>query len=73
MKDFLLWLFTAEHIFTLVTVILSGLISWAISAEYFKKSNRDALRANVLYPIKRLLSESRSWKNYNNQIGRAHV
>ena len=54
MKDFLLWLFTAEHIFTLVTVILSGLISWAISAEYFKKSNRDALRANVLYPIKLL-------------------
>ena len=68
MKDFLLWLFTAEHIFTLVTVILSGLISWAISAEYFKKSNRDALRANVLYPIKRLLSESRSWKNYNNLV-----
>lgn len=68
MKVFLLWLFTAEHVFTLVTVILSGLISWIISAEYFKKSNRDALRANVLYPIKRLLSEPRSWKNYNNLV-----
>lgn len=49
MKDFLLWLFTAEHIFTLVTVILSGLISWAISAEYFKKVI--AMRLEQMYCI----------------------
>lgn len=64
MEKFFAWLFTCEHIFTLVTVILSGLISWWISAAYFKKSNRNALRLNVLFPMKRIISEERSWKNY---------
>jgi hypothetical protein len=64
-QSLILWLFTYEHIFTLATVVLSGLISWYISARYFKKANRDALRANVLFPIKRILVETRSWKNYN--------
>ena len=64
MGKFFAWLFTCEHIFTLVTVLLSGLISWGISAAYFKKSNRNALRLNVLFPMKRIISEPRSWKNY---------
>lgn len=64
MGAFFAWLFTCEHIFTLVTVLLSGLISWWISAAYFKKGNRNALRLNVLFPMKRIISEQRSWKNY---------
>lgn len=68
MENFIIWLFSDEHIFTLVTVILSGLISWIISACYFMKSNRDALRANVLYPMKRILEETYSWKGYNSLV-----
>lgn len=64
MGEFIAWLFTGEHIFTLATVILSGLISWWISAAYFRKGNRNALRLNVLFPIRRIIEEPRSWKNY---------
>lgn len=64
MSKFFTWLFTYEHIFTLLTVLLSGLISWIISAIYFRKSNRNALRLNVLFPMRRIISEPRSWKNY---------
>lgn len=64
MEKFFGWLFTCEHIFTLATVLLSGLISWWISAAYFKKGNRNALRLNVLFPMRRIISEQRSWKNY---------
>ncbi len=64
MGEFFAWLFTGEHIFTLVTVLLSGLISWWVSAAYFRKGNRNALRLNVLFPIRRIISEPRSWKNY---------
>ncbi len=63
MEKFFGWLFTCEHIFTLATVLLSGLISWWISAAYFK-GNRNALRLNVLFPMRRIISEQRSWKNY---------
>ena len=66
MKEFISWLFNSEHIFTFVTVILSGLISWIISAAYYRKTNRNALRQNVILPIKRKLKESRSWNNYKN-------
>ena len=64
MEKFFGWLFTCEHIFTLATVLLSGLISWWISAAYFKKGNRNALRLNVLFSMRRIIFEQRSWKNY---------
>ena len=64
MEKFFSWLFTAEHIFTLVTVVLSGFISWWISAAYHKKGNRNSLRLNVLFPMRRIIAEPRSWKNY---------
>lgn len=64
MEKFFSWLFTAEHIFTLVTVVLSGFISWWISAAYYKKGNRNSLRLNVLFPMRRIIAEPRSWKNY---------
>lgn len=52
--------------FTLITVILSGFISWGISALYFQKGNRANLSVSMLYPMKLLLEEPCSWKNYNN-------
>lgn len=64
MKEFICWLFDAEHVFTFVTVILSGIISWIISAAYYRKTNRNALRQNVIYPIKRKLIERHSLNNY---------
>lgn len=56
------WLLNAEHIFTLITVIVSALISWGISALFFHRGNRNALRSNVIYPIKRLLDNKYSGK-----------
>ena len=68
MCDFLKWLVSPENInanvFGMLTVLLSGLISWLISALYFRIGNRNALRLNVLFPIRRILNEPRSWKNY---------
>lgn len=68
MCDFFQWLVSPENInaniFGMITVLLSGLISWLISALYFRKGNRNALRLNVLFPIKRILKETKSWKNY---------
>ena len=64
MKEFICWLFERNQIFTIITVLLSGLISWIISAVYYKKSNRSALKQNVILPIKRKLKETRSYNNY---------
>lgn len=68
MCDFFRWLFDPQNInaniFGMITVLLSGLTSWIISALYFWKGNRNALRLNVLFPIKRILKETKSWKNY---------
>ena len=64
MEVFLDWLFNAEHIFTFVTVILSGVISWIVSAAYYRKTNRNALRQSVIYPIKRKIIEAHSLNNY---------
>lgn len=68
MCDFFKWLVNPDNInsniYGLITVLLSGLVSWLISALYFRKGNRNALRLNVVFPIKRILKESKSWKNY---------
>ena len=68
MCEFFKWLVAPENInsniFGMLTVLLSGFISWLISALYFRMGNRNALRLNVLFPIRRILDEPRSWKNY---------
>lgn len=72
MIDFLNWLIEPANrntnIFTLLTVVLSGLISWFISAKYFTKGNRENLRVSLLYPMKRIIEESYSWKNYQKLV-----
>lgn len=51
-------------VFTLITVLLSGVISLLISAVYFHVGNRNNLKMSVVYPIKRLLEEPCSTQNY---------
>lgn len=50
--------------FTIVSIILSGLISWVISAIYFYKGNRSNLQMSVISPILNILSTATSKKNY---------
>jgi len=68
MFDFFRWLVNPDNInsniFGLITVVLSGLVSWLISALYFRKGNRNSLRINIIFPIKNILKEPRSWKSY---------
>lgn len=54
-----------SNCFTLVTVVLSGLISLIISTVYYKKGNRNNLKMTVMFPIVRVLKENYSRKNYN--------
>lgn len=69
MDEFFDWLIDQNNInaniFTLITVILSGLISWIISVIFYNKGNRENLKLSVIYPIKDILDEKHSWKNYN--------
>lgn len=68
MAEFIAWIFAPQNAnsntFALLTVIMSGVISWIISAIYFHIGNRNNLIASVIQPMKRILSESYSWKNY---------
>ena len=72
MIEYLRWVIAPENrnanIFTFITVVASGIISWLISTVYFRKSNRDTLNAAVFYPIRRLLNEGISADNYQTLI-----
>ena len=56
--------FLKEEWFTILSIIISGAISWAISAIYFRKGNRDALQSSVIFPVLTILSDSISKENY---------
>ena len=66
--DYLKWIVNPDYInaniFTFLSVIASGLISWKISAVYFKKGNRDNLKSSVLHPMRRLLEGTCSCEKY---------
>lgn len=49
---------------TLVSIILSGLVSLAISAFYYWRGNRNNLQMSVIFPIIHLLDENYSRNNY---------
>ena len=55
MKEFIIWIFAAPNkyanMFTMISVILSGILSWLISAIYYSIGNRNNLEVSVLYPI----------------------
>lgn len=53
-----------SNCFTLLTVLLSGVISWMISAVYYHKGNRTNLQMSVILPIKDLLYERYTIDNY---------
>ena len=54
-----------SNFFTLITVVLSGIISLVISALYYHKGNRNNLKMAVIHPIVRLLADGYSRKNYD--------
>lgn len=54
-----------SNCFTLITVILSGIISLIISAVFYHKGNRNNLKISVIHPIIRLLDEAYSKNNYD--------
>lgn len=68
MIEFIAWVFSPQNAnantFALLTVVMSGLISWIISAIYFRIGNRNNLITSVIQPMKRILNEPYSWKNY---------
>lgn len=62
------WIFAPENIrvniFTLISVVLSGVVSWIISAIYFRFGNRNNLKSSVLYPMRTVLSDEPTWQRY---------
>lgn len=52
------WLLKNEcaNLFTLFSIIVSGLISLVISKYYYKKGNRENLEMSVIVPLCSLLS-----------------
>ena len=68
MIEYLKWIIDPKNInaniFTLISVVLSGIVSWVISAVYFSIGNRNNLRASVLHPVRRLLENAPSWDKY---------
>lgn len=54
-----------SNLFTLFTVILSGVVSLLISKYYYDKGNRNNLKMNVIHPICRLLKQQYNSKNYS--------
>ena len=55
-----------SNCFTIITVIVSGIISLVISAAYYHKGNRNNLKMNIIHPIIRLFEEGYSQQNYKN-------
>lgn len=66
--SYLKWIFAPENIrvniFTLISVVLSGVVSWIISAIYFRFGNRNNLKSSVLYPMRTVLSDEPTWQRY---------
>ncbi|MBT9805659.1 hypothetical protein GPK84_06805 [Blautia wexlerae] len=69
MIEYIKWIFAPKNInaniFTMISVIMSGIVSWIISAIYFSRGNRNNLRASVLSPVRHLLeSTPATWEKY---------
>ena len=69
MNEYIEWILDPNNInantFMMISVILSGLVSWGISAIYFSVGNRNNLRASVLYPVRQLIEDMPiTWDRY---------
>ena len=49
--------------FNILSIIISGMISWVVSAVYFYKGNRANLQSSVIFPLLCIISEPVSTKN----------
>ena len=56
--------FLKEEWLTILSIILSGVISWIISAIYFLKGNRVNLQSAVIIPLLNITKEPVSRKNF---------
>ncbi len=56
--------FLKEEWFTILSIILSGAISWGISAIYFYKGNRSSLQSAIIIPLITITNEPVTRKNY---------
>ena len=54
----------SANLFTLFSIVVSGLISLAISRYYYKKGNRENLEMSVIVPLCSLLSNGINKDNY---------
>lgn len=68
MEEFVKWFLNNwnANIFTLFTVLLSGIISLIISAAYYRKGNRNNLKMSVIHPIISILNDGYLRNNYKN-------
>ena len=62
------WVFCANNVypnlFTFLTVLLSGYISWKISAHFFNRTNRENAKISILLPIKQEICAPLSKNTY---------
>lgn len=56
--------FLKEEWLTVLSIILSGIISWIVSAIYFYKGNRANLQSAIIIPLLTIIEEPVSRKNY---------
>lgn len=56
--------FLKEEWLTILSIILSGAISWGVSAIYFYKGNRVNLQSAIIIPLLTITEEPVSRKNY---------
>lgn len=54
----------SPNMITILSIVASGMVSWVISAIYFRKSNRESLKNSVLLPITLILSKPVSRNNF---------
>lgn len=50
--------------FTLISILVSGLISWILSAVYFYKGNRSNLEMTILFPVLKITSKRLTRERY---------
>lgn len=56
------------NLFTLITIIISGLVSVLVSRHYFNKSNIENLKLSIIHPIITILNAPCNTENYEKLI-----
>ena len=54
-----------SNLFNVISIVVSGLISWLISKFYYDRGNRESLKMAVIFPIKMILKRPYNSANYD--------